>query len=81
VLEARLPVTSPEVRAQRERLFGSWEMNWVAYNHATDIALPGAPRPMTEHFLMYPCAMTPAGEVDQLAPDTFRYRIAARELA
>jgi transglutaminase-like putative cysteine protease len=81
VLEAKLPVTSPEVRAQRERLFGSWEMNWVAYNHATDIALPGAPRPMAEHFLMYPCAMTPAGEVDQLSPDAFRYRMSARELA
>jgi transglutaminase-like putative cysteine protease len=81
VLEGRLPVTSPEVRAERERLFGAWEMNWVAYNHATDIAPPGAPRPMAEHFLMYPCAMTAAGEVDQLAPDTFRYRISARSLA
>jgi transglutaminase-like putative cysteine protease len=80
VLEADLPVTSPEVRAQRERLFGSWEMNWVAYNHATDIALPGAPRPMAEHFLMYPCAMTAAAELDQLAPDQFRYRLAAREV-
>jgi transglutaminase-like putative cysteine protease len=80
VLEAKLPVDSPEVRAQRERLFGSWEMNWVAYNHATDIALPGAYRPMGEHFLMYPCAMTPAEELDQLSPDRFRYAIASREV-
>jgi transglutaminase-like putative cysteine protease len=78
VLEAKLAVDSPEVRAQRERLFGSWEMNWVAYNHATDIVLPGAPRPIGEHFLMYPCAMTANGELDQLSPDTFRYRISAR---
>lgn len=80
VLEAALPVDSPQVRAQRERLFGSWEMNWVAYNHATDIVLPGAPRPLSEHFLMYPCAMTASAELDQLSPDTFRYRIASREL-
>ncbi len=80
VLEAKLPVDSPEVRTQRERLFGSWEMNWVAYNHATDVALPGAPRPMSEHFLMYPCAMTPSAELDQLSPDTFRYRITSQEL-
>jgi transglutaminase-like putative cysteine protease len=80
VLEARLAVDSPEVKAQRERLFGSWEMNWMAYNHATDIALPGAPRPMAEHFLMYPCAMTPAGELDQLSPDSFRYRMVSREV-
>jgi transglutaminase-like putative cysteine protease len=80
VLEADLPVDSPLVRAQRERLFGNWEMNWVAYNHATGIALPGAPRPMSEHFLMYPCAMTPTDELDQLSPETFRYRITSREL-
>jgi hypothetical protein len=73
-------VDSPLVRAQRERLFGSWEMNWAAYNHATDIALPGATRPMGEHFLMYPCAMTADGEVDQLAPDAFKYRITSKEL-
>ncbi len=80
VLEAGLAVDSPQVRAQRERLFGSWEMNWVAYNHATDIVLPGAPKPLSEHFLMYPTAMTAAGELDQLSPDTFRYQITAQEL-
>ena len=80
VLEAKLAVDSPQVRAQRERLFGAWEMNWVAYNHATDIVLPGAPRPIGEHFLMYPCAMTPAGELDQLSADAFRYKITSREL-
>ncbi len=79
-LEANLPVDSPLVRAQRERLFGTWEMNWVAYNHATDIVLPGAPRPLGEHFLMYPAAMTASTELDQLAPDTFRYHITSREL-
>lgn len=80
VLEAKLPVDSPEVRAQRERLFGSWEMNWMVYNHATDIALPGAPRPMDENFLMYPCAMTPKGELNQLDPAGFRYSITSKEI-
>lgn len=75
VLDGKLAVDSPEVKAQRERLFGSWEMNWAAYNHATDIALPGAPRPPRENFLMYPLAMTPTGEPDQLDPDSFRYKL------
>jgi transglutaminase-like putative cysteine protease len=75
VLEAKLPVDSAEVKAQRARLFGSWEMNWMVYNHATDVALPGAPRPMDETFLMYPCAMTAKDELNQLKPETFRYRI------
>jgi len=75
VLEAQLPVGSPQVEAERERLFGSWEMNWAGYNSATDIQPPGATKTPREHFLMYPLAITSAGEVDQLDPDQFRYRL------
>jgi hypothetical protein len=75
VLEANLPLTSPQVKAERERLFGNWEMNWAGYNSATDIVLPGAAQPAREHFLMYPLAVTAAGELDQLSPETFRYRL------
>ena len=75
VLEAQLPVDSPQVKAERERLFGSWEMNWAGYNSATDIALPGAAVAPSEHFLMYPLAITPASELDQLDPDSFRYKL------
>ena len=80
VLDAKMAVGSPEFRAQRERLFGSWEMNWMAYNHATDIALPGARQPIAENFLMYPTAETPAGELDQLDPPNFKYTIQSREI-
>ena len=67
------------VRAARERLFGSWEMNWVAYNFAHDVTLPGAksgPVP----FLMYPQAETDQGRVDSLNPDQFKYEITSKEL-
>ncbi|MFH5923494.1 transglutaminase-like domain-containing protein [Roseomonas xinghualingensis] len=80
VLEEKAPVDSDHVRRQRERLFGNWEMNWVGFNSATNIALPGAPRPMDSNFLMYPCAMTARGEQDYLDPTTFRYAIQAREI-
>ena len=50
----------PRGRAERERLFGSWEMNWAGYNSATDVELPGATQAPREHFLMYPLA-TDAG--------------------
>src|ERR1700685_1496564 len=30
------------VKAARARLFGSWEMNWMGYDFARDIALPGS---------------------------------------
>ena len=35
-------MSNPKVQAARTALFGGWEMNWVAYNHGHDIALPGS---------------------------------------
>jgi len=68
------------VARARQRLFGSWEMNWIAFNFAHDVSLPGsagAPLP----FLMYPQAETDRGRIDCLDPDRFRYEITAREIA
>ena len=78
VLEEKLPVDAEPVRALRERLFGSWEMNWVGFNSARDFSPAGVPHPL--EFLMYPFAVTAAGEPDWLDPDSFRYRISAREI-
>jgi transglutaminase-like putative cysteine protease len=81
VLEQGLALHSPEVAALRERLFGAWEMNWVGYNSATDIELPGAGAQTPNFgFLMYPCAFTESGTPDCLDPPNFQYRITAREL-
>src|SRR5256885_16181528 len=73
------PLDDEMVKQARARLFGSWEMNWMAYNFAHDVALPGSngePLP----FLMYPQAETADGRLDSLDPDNFRYEITAREL-
>src|ERR1035437_2271998 len=35
------PLDDPMVASARARLFGSWEMNWIAYNFAHDVVLPG----------------------------------------
>jgi transglutaminase-like putative cysteine protease len=63
----------------RERLFGSWEMNWMAYNFGHDVALPGSAEAPVG-FLMYPQAETRDGRIDSLDPDNFRYEITSREL-
>ena len=57
-------------------------MNWVGYNNATDIVLPGATAAQKPNFafLMYPCAFTSAGQPDCLDPGQFRYGIEARQL-
>ena len=81
-LEQKLAVDSPEVWALRERLFGGWEGNWIGYNSATDIVLPGAGPHQKPNFafLMYPCAFTTTGQPDCLDPGHFRYEILSREL-
>jgi transglutaminase-like putative cysteine protease len=69
----------PMVKRARSRLFGSWEMNWMAYNFAHDVALPGA-QGAPVAFLMYPQAETDQGRLDCLDPDNFKYEIKAREV-
>jgi transglutaminase-like putative cysteine protease len=67
------------VRSNRARLFGSWEMNWMAYNFAHDVVLPGSTgRPIG--FFMYPHAETANRRLDSLDPERFRYEISSREL-
>jgi len=74
-----LALDDAKVRAARERLFGSWEMNWLAYNYAHDVALPGSRYPRIP-YLMYPTGETAQGRLDSLEPDMFRYSITAREI-
>lgn len=75
-----LTLYDPKVMAARKALFGSWEGNWMAYNFAHDIALPGAQGSLLE-FLMYPQAETAAGRLDPLEPESFKYTITAKELS
>jgi transglutaminase-like putative cysteine protease len=74
-----LPIDDPRVVAARRTLFGAWETNWVAYNDASDLALPGSDGPRVP-FLMYPQAETGAGRLDSLDPEALGYQITVREL-
>jgi transglutaminase-like putative cysteine protease len=77
---ANLALNDPKVVAARTALFGAWEGNWLAYNFAHDLSLPGSSGKPLE-FLMYPQAETVAERLDCLDPDNFRYTITARELS
>jgi len=74
-----LAMDDEKVRRARARLFGSWEMNWIAFNYAHDVLLPGSKRG-TLGFFMYPQAETANGRLDSLDPETFRYQITTNEL-
>ena len=72
------PLDDDMVKNARARLFGSWEMNWMAYNFAHDVVLPGS-NGAPLGFLMYPQAETADGRLDSLDPDNFKYEIASEE--
>jgi len=72
------PLDDEMVKSARERLFGSWEMNWMAYNFAHDVALPGS-KGAPVGFLMYPQAETAEGRLDSLDPTNFKYEITSKE--
>ena len=72
-------MTNLKVMAARKTLFGAWEGNWLAFNTAHDVKLPGSgedPLP----FLMYPQAADKQGLIDSLDPEAFKYTITAKEL-
>jgi transglutaminase-like putative cysteine protease len=74
------PLSDEIVSTTRKRLFGSWEMNWMAYNYAHDVALPGSGKPPVVYF-MYPQAETAEGRVDPFDPDNFKYEITVKEIS
>ena len=76
----QLAIDDERVKSARARLFGSWEMNWIAYNHAHDVRLPGSRRgPLG--YLMYPQGETANGRLDSLDPDSFKYSITVNEIS
>jgi transglutaminase-like putative cysteine protease len=74
-----LPLDNSKVEAARKALFGSWESNWIAYNHGHDVELPGSARAPVD-FLMYPQAEVGGERRDSLNADTFKYVITTREI-
>jgi hypothetical protein len=74
-----LPLSRAKVQEARKKLFGYREMNWLAYNRAHDVQLPGASGWKVPYF-MYPDGQTSRGRLAPLGPELFQYTITAKEL-
>ena len=72
-------IDDPMTVAARKRLFGSWEMNWLAFNYGADLSLPGSAKGKVP-FLMYPQSETAEGRLDPLDAKNFKYEISAKEI-
>src|SRR5437870_8464356 len=72
-------LADPKAQRARAKLFGAWEMNWLAYNYGHDVRLPNsAAGPVP--FPMYPQAEPADGRKDSLEPTSFKYQITSREV-
>ena len=76
--EQQLTMEDPKVKRAHDKLFGSWEMNWVPYNYAHDVRLPKSSGSELG-FLMYPQAETSNGRKDCLDAKNFKYTITTTE--
>ena len=76
-----LAMGDAKVVAARKRLFGGWEMNYLAYNMGHDVRLPHAARSTKLPYLMYTNAEADGEMRDQLDPESLKYSITAREIS
>ena len=67
------------VDVSERRRFGSWEMQWIAFNAAEDVVLPGITRGSLPAF-MHPHGETAGRRLDSLDPEAFRYSITVQVL-
>ncbi|MDQ1901533.1 transglutaminase family protein [Paracoccus sp. WLY502] len=66
----------PLVAPVNAALQGSWEGNWVAFNSASDLTLPGGAGG-TLPFLMYPQGQVGSDRLDELDAKSFAYEMTA----
>ncbi|HNA69481.1 MAG TPA: transglutaminase domain-containing protein [Nitrosomonas sp.] len=64
-----------KIAALKERLFGSWEMNWIALNDDEDVSLSHGKLTTKLPFLIYPHALIDGEPIDSLNPNEFSYKI------
>jgi len=70
---------APLVAPVKQALYGGWEGNWMGYNFAHDVRLPGFSQGKVG-FLMYPQAQNKGEVYDSLDPANFKYVITSRAI-
>ena len=70
-----LPQNHELIMQLKDRLFGSWEMNWVAFNQAEGVSLGKTSTAGKLPFFFYPHAEIDGKQQDSIDPQTFSYKI------
>lgn len=78
--EGGLPLEDPRIVELKNRLFGSWEMNWVVLNRWERLSLRPQPSALQLPYFAYPHAEIAAKPRDSLDHRHFAYTIRSVEL-
>ena len=73
-------LNDPKVQKLNDKYLHSWEMNWVALNHARDFVLSPKPRHFPLNMLGYPYGEVNDHPLDYYDPEAFGYTITAQEI-
>lgn len=75
ILEEDLSLQDAKVKKAKEYLFGNWEDNWLAFNHARDFTLNPPQNKAPLNYFMYPYCEVDGDLLDYFEPKTFSYNI------
>lgn len=75
-----IPLDEQKMILLREKFFGTWEMNWVTFNHAEDLLLASNSIAGKLPFFMFPHAEIDGKILDSLDSENFSYKITSSEL-
>ena len=78
-LAEKLTFADKKLQDVKEYFFGSWEMNWVAFNSARDFILEPQPTQYPLNMLGYPYAEVGEDTKDYYKPKEFKYTYEAYE--
>ncbi len=78
ILEESMTLQDGKVEGLRQKLFGFWEMNWIAFNSARDFTLPPQSGELV-NYMMYPYYAAGNTRKDGMDPKNFEYSILAKE--
>ncbi|MEN5386764.1 transglutaminase family protein [Aliarcobacter skirrowii] len=79
-LAEKLSNDSKKLKEVKDYFFGSWEMNWVAFNSARDFVLEPKPTQYPLNMLGYPYAEVGEDAKDYYKPKTFAYSYTSEEI-
>lgn len=77
-LDENLQLSDSRYIEIRDKLFGYWEPNWLAYNSGRDFQLSPSTGSL-ENYLMYPIAINLGERLNPYTPHEFSYQIQSEE--